>query len=110
MTKLSNIPTTAALRLTGTKSEIELVLAVLRGKDFFWKTNGKFYPQRGEESQYAYYLNDLQLPQLGAVTISQQGENTGREGAGLESASRPRVAGLSNTRYNQNKGTDEQNR
>jgi len=67
MTKLSNIPTTAALRLTGTKSEIELVLAVLRGKDFFWKTNGKFYPQRGEESQYAYYLNDLQLPQLGAV-------------------------------------------
>ena len=53
MTKLPNIPTTAALRLTGTKSEIELVLAVLRGKDFFWKTNGKFYPQRGEENQYA---------------------------------------------------------
>jgi hypothetical protein len=67
MTKLPNIPTTAALRLTGTKSEIELVLAVLRGKDFFWKTNGKFYPQRGEENQYAYYLNDLQLPQLGAT-------------------------------------------
>lgn len=63
MTRLPNIPTTAALRLTGTKSEIELVLAVLRGKDFFWKTNGKFYPQRGEENQYAYYLNDLQLPQ-----------------------------------------------
>jgi hypothetical protein len=57
MTKLPNIPTAAALRLTGTKSEIELVLAVLRGKDFFWKTNGKFYPQRGEENQYAYYLN-----------------------------------------------------
>lgn len=67
MTKVPNIPTTAALRLTGTKSEIELVLAVLRGKDFFWKTNGKFYPQRGEENQYAYYLNDLQLPQLGAA-------------------------------------------
>jgi hypothetical protein len=67
MTKLPNIPTTAALRLTGTKSEIELVLAVLRGKDFFWKTNGKFYPQRGEENQYAYHLNDLQLPQLGAA-------------------------------------------
>ncbi|MEG4853546.1 hypothetical protein QUB10_22005 [Microcoleus sp. B5-D4] len=67
MTRQPNIPTTAALRLTGTKSEIELVLAVLRGKDFFWKTNGKFYPQRGEENQYAYYLNDLQLPQLGAA-------------------------------------------
>ncbi len=65
MTRLPNIPTTAALRLTGTKSEIELVLAVLRGKDFFWKTNGKFYPQRGEGNQFAYYLNDLQLPQLG---------------------------------------------
>ncbi|MEG5016008.1 MULTISPECIES: hypothetical protein [unclassified Microcoleus] len=47
MTRQPNIPTAAALRLTGTKSEIELVLAVLRGKDFFWKTNGKFYPQRG---------------------------------------------------------------
>jgi hypothetical protein len=46
----------------GTKSEIELVVAVLRGKDFFWKTNGKFYPQRGEGNLYAYYLNDLQLP------------------------------------------------
>ncbi|MEG4499223.1 hypothetical protein QUB05_19365 [Microcoleus sp. F10-C6] len=67
MTRQPNIPTTAALRLTGTKSEIELVLAVLRGKDFFWKTNGKFYPQRGDENQYAYYLNDLQLPQLGAA-------------------------------------------
>lgn len=67
MTRPPNIPTTAALRLTGTKSEIELVLAVLRGKDFFWKTNGKFYPPRGEENQYAYYLNDLQLPQLGAA-------------------------------------------
>ena len=67
MTKLPNIPTAAALRLTGTKSEIELVLAVLRGKDFFLKTNGKFYPQRGDENQYAYYLNDLQLPQLGAT-------------------------------------------
>ena len=70
MTKLPNIPTTAALRLTGTKSEIELVLAVLRGKDFFWKTNGKFYPQRGESNQYAYYLNDLQLPQLGTAVTS----------------------------------------
>jgi len=39
MTRLPNIPTTAALRLTGTKSEIELVLAVLRGKDFFWKSD-----------------------------------------------------------------------
>lgn len=67
MTRQPNIPTAAALRLTGTKSEIELVLAVLRGKDFFWKTNGKFYPQRGEDNQYAYYLNDLQLPQLGVA-------------------------------------------
>jgi len=74
MTRLPNIPTTAALRLTGTKSEIELVLAVLRGKDFFWKTNGKFYPQRGEENQYAYYLNDLQLPQLGAAVSLTPGE------------------------------------
>ncbi|MEG4302578.1 hypothetical protein [Microcoleus sp. D3_18a_C4] len=67
MNRLPNIPTAAALRLTGTKSEIELVLAVLRGKDFFWKTNGKFYPQRGEDNQYAYYLNELQLPQIGVA-------------------------------------------
>jgi len=74
MTKLPNIPTTAALRLTGTKSEIELVLAVLRGKDFFWKTNGKFYQQRGEGNQYAYYLNDLQLPQFGEAVPPTPGE------------------------------------
>lgn len=74
MTRLPNIPTTAALRLTGTKSEIELVLAVLRGKDFFWKTNGKFYRQRGEENQFAYYLNDLQLPQLGTAVPPTPGE------------------------------------
>ncbi|MEG4317701.1 MULTISPECIES: hypothetical protein [unclassified Microcoleus] len=67
MNRPPNIPTTASLRLTGTKSEIELVLAVLRGKDFFWKTNGKYYPQRGDSNQYAYYLNDLQLPQLGVA-------------------------------------------
>lgn len=74
MTRQPNIPTTAALRLTGTKSEIELVLAVLRGKDFFWKTNGKFYPQRGDDNQYAYYLNDLQLPQLGVAVPTTLGE------------------------------------
>ncbi|MEG5031322.1 hypothetical protein QUB36_29850 [Microcoleus sp. AT8-B1] len=74
MTRQPNIPTTAALRLTGTKSEIELVLAVLRGKDFFWKTNGKFYPQRGDGNQYAYYLNELQLPQLGGAVPSTPGE------------------------------------
>lgn len=64
MTRLPNTPTMAALRLTGTKAEIELVLAVLRGKNFFWKTNGNYYPQRGDENRYAYYLNELQLPQV----------------------------------------------
>ncbi|MGB8688308.1 MAG: hypothetical protein WCD53_13350 [Microcoleus sp.] len=64
MSKAPNIQTTTALRLTGTKSEIELVLAILRGKGFSWKTNDRYYPQRGEGHQYAYYLNDLQLPGL----------------------------------------------
>ncbi|MEG3844043.1 hypothetical protein [Microcoleus sp. herbarium14] len=63
MVRQPNVPTTAALRLTGTKSEIDLVLAVLRGKCFFWKTNGKYYPQRGDANLFAYYLNELQLPQ-----------------------------------------------
>ncbi|MEG3967488.1 hypothetical protein QUA00_07640 [Microcoleus sp. T2B6] len=79
MTRQPNIPTTAALRLTGTKSEIELVLAVLRGKDFFWKTNGKFYPQRGDDNQYAYYLNELQLPQLGVAVPATPGEPQPRQ-------------------------------
>jgi hypothetical protein len=46
----------------------------LRGKDFFWKTNGKFYQQRGEGNQYAYYINDLQLPQFGAAVPPTPGE------------------------------------
>ena len=79
MNRPPNVPTTAALRLTGTKSEIELVLAVLRGKDFFWKTNGKFYSQRGESNQYAYYLNDLQLPQLGVAVPPMPGEPQPRQ-------------------------------
>jgi hypothetical protein len=53
MSKAPNIQTTTVLRLTGTKSEIELVLAILRGKDFSWKTNDRYYPQRGEGHQYA---------------------------------------------------------
>ena len=60
MTKKNHgTPTVAGLRLTGTESEINLLLAVFRGKGFSWKSNGRFYPQR-ESNQYACYLNDIQ--------------------------------------------------
>lgn len=52
-------PTVAGLRLTGTESEIELLLAVFRGKGFSWKSNGRFYPQR-EPNQYACYLHHIE--------------------------------------------------
>lgn len=51
----------AAMRLTGTKSEIGATLSVLGGFGFTWKNNGQYYPQRNEASKFAFYLYDLQV-------------------------------------------------
>jgi len=53
----------AAMRLTGTKSEISITLSVLGGFGFTWKNNGQYYPQRNEANKFAFYLYDLQMPQ-----------------------------------------------
>jgi hypothetical protein len=54
----------AAMRLTGTKSEIGATLSVLGGFGFTWKNNGQYYPQRNEANKFAFYLYDLQMPQV----------------------------------------------
>ncbi|MEG4318634.1 MULTISPECIES: hypothetical protein [unclassified Microcoleus] len=51
----------AAMRLTGTKSEIGATLSVLGGFGFTWKNNGQYYPQRNEVNNFAFYLYDLQV-------------------------------------------------
>ncbi|MEG4805659.1 hypothetical protein QUB63_34260 [Microcoleus sp. ARI1-B5] len=51
----------AAMRLTGTKSEIGITLAVLEGLGFTWKNNGQYYQQRNEAYKFAFYLYDLQV-------------------------------------------------
>ncbi|MEG4076415.1 hypothetical protein QUA30_27820 [Microcoleus sp. Pol14C2] len=63
----NQIPTQAAMRLTGTNAELKLCLSALLDKGFTWKSNGRYYPQRGEGNKYAYYLDDLQLPQIGVA-------------------------------------------
>ena len=50
------------LRLTGTKAEVDNTLTALNQKGFRWNSNGKYYPQRGNSSEFSYYLNDVQLP------------------------------------------------
>lgn len=66
----NQIPTETAVRLSGTNAEIKLCLAVLTDKGFTWDSNGKYYPQRGENNKFAYYLNNLKLPKLG-VAVAQ---------------------------------------
>ena len=62
----------AAMRLTGTKSEIGVTLTVLGGFGFTWKNNGQYYPQRNEANKFAFYLYDLQMPQSQPTTSAVQ--------------------------------------
>ena len=71
----------AAMRLTGTKSEIGITLSVLGGLGFTWKNNGQYYPQRSEVNKFAFYLYDLQMPQAQpAVSVAQNDEPQPRPG------------------------------
>ncbi|MEG4812472.1 hypothetical protein QUA82_15660 [Microcoleus sp. F8-D3] len=58
----------AAMRLTGTKSEIGATLSVLGGFGFTWKNNGQYYPQRNEANKFAFYLYDLQVSRAEPTT------------------------------------------
>jgi hypothetical protein len=48
-----------SVRLTGSKEEIEQVLIALKTQGYRWEGNSKYYPQRGENSKFSYYLNNF---------------------------------------------------
>jgi hypothetical protein len=50
------------VRLTGVKAEIEQALTALRTQGYRWESNSRYYPQRGETSKFAYYLNNFATP------------------------------------------------
>jgi hypothetical protein len=56
--------TLAEFRLTGTKEQIQHSLSFLRSKGCTWSSPGQYDPQKGETTKFAYYLNNLQVPQL----------------------------------------------
>ncbi len=75
---MSNI-SFAAIRLTGTKSEIAATLSVLEGCGFTWKNNGQYYHQRNEANKFAYYLYDLRRTEP-TVEVLQNDEPQPRPG------------------------------
>jgi len=75
---MSNI-SFAAIRLTGTKSEIAATLSVLGGCGFTWKNNGQYYHQRNEANKVAFYLYDLRRTEQ-TVEVLQNGEPQPRPG------------------------------
>jgi hypothetical protein len=48
-----------SVRLTGSKEEIEQVLTALKTQGYTWEGNSKYYPQRGENNKFSYYLNNF---------------------------------------------------
>lgn len=55
---------TLDIRLTGTTVGIDYALAALKMQGYEWIANDKYYPQRGETSKFAYYLNDVTVPPI----------------------------------------------
>jgi hypothetical protein len=60
--------TTAAVRVTGSKQEIDLVVNALAAKGFFYKTNKTLYPCRDNPKRFNLYLNFVKCPALLEVT------------------------------------------
>ena len=60
------IPTSAALRITGSKAEVELVLEALAKAGFRCKCNEKLYTHQDRgKLKHSVYLNELVFPMPG---------------------------------------------
>ena len=67
------IPTSAALRITGSKAEVELVLEALAKAGFSCKCNEKFYPYQDKgKTKYSIYLWGAGVSHAGALRSSEQ--------------------------------------
>jgi|SRR5919199_2752189 hypothetical protein len=58
------VHTSAGIRITGNKQEIDLVLNALASSGFFYKTNKILYPCRDNPRRFNLYLNFVRCPAL----------------------------------------------
>lgn len=69
------IPTSAALRITGSRQEIELVLEAMARAGWQCKSKQKLYPYSDKgQTKYSLYVNDLQLPDVGCGNVEHRSE------------------------------------
>jgi hypothetical protein len=58
------VHTSASIRITGHKQEIDLVLNALAKAGFFYKSNKTLYPCRDNPRRFNLYLNFVKCPAL----------------------------------------------
>jgi hypothetical protein len=58
------VHTSAGIRITGHKQEIDLVLNALARAGFFYSTNKTLYPCRDNPRRFNLYLNFVKCPAL----------------------------------------------
>jgi Zn-finger nucleic acid-binding protein len=58
------VHTSAAIRISGDKQEIDLVINALARAGFFYKTNKTLYPCRDNPKRFNVYLNFVKCPAL----------------------------------------------
>lgn len=58
------VHTSADIRITGVRQEIDLVVNALARAGFFYKTNKTLYPCRDNPKRFNLYLNFVKCPAL----------------------------------------------
>jgi hypothetical protein len=58
------IYTSASIRVTGSRQEVDLIVNALARAGFFYKTNKTLYPCRDNPKQLNLYLNFIKCPAL----------------------------------------------
>jgi hypothetical protein len=58
------VHTSAGIKITGAKQEIDLVVNALARTGFFYKTNKTLYPCRDNPKRFNLYLNFVKCPAL----------------------------------------------
>lgn len=58
------VHTSAGIRITGSKQEIDLVINALARAGFFYKINKTLYPSRDNPKRFHVYLNFVKCPAI----------------------------------------------
>jgi hypothetical protein len=59
----------ADIRVVGTKSQIDNLLAAFTAKGFTWQSNEHFYPRIGQPNFFSYYLENLESVAQGKSSV-----------------------------------------